>query len=175
LTISAVPRVPDHELIRRIGRGSYGEVWLGRNVLGTYRAVKVAYREDFNEAKPYEREYHGIQRFEPVSRSHEGLINILQVGRNEVEGYFYYVMELADDAGNADGQRPARSDADPFGYSPMTLSQRKNAAGRLPVRDLRSVGSSPRKRAGQTARTRFDPPRHQAVQYHFRGRRAQIG
>ncbi len=26
--------VPDHTLIRPIGRGSYGEVWLARNVMG---------------------------------------------------------------------------------------------------------------------------------------------
>jgi hypothetical protein len=31
-------------LIRRIGQGSYGEVWLARNVMGTYRAVKIVYR-----------------------------------------------------------------------------------------------------------------------------------
>ncbi|HXR04342.1 MAG TPA: hypothetical protein VN836_06500, partial [Verrucomicrobiae bacterium] len=35
------PVVPDHELIRLIGGGGSGEVWLGRNVLGTYRAVKI--------------------------------------------------------------------------------------------------------------------------------------
>ena len=28
------PAIPDHELLRCIGRGSYGEVWLERNVLG---------------------------------------------------------------------------------------------------------------------------------------------
>ena len=32
--------IPDHELLRCIGRGSYGEVWLARNMMGTYRAVK---------------------------------------------------------------------------------------------------------------------------------------
>src|SRR6516164_2814726 len=37
------PVIPDHELVRRIGRGSYGEVWLARNALGTWRAVKVVY------------------------------------------------------------------------------------------------------------------------------------
>jgi WD40 repeat protein len=94
-----VPRIPDHELLRRIGKGSYGEVWLARNVMGTYRAVKVIYRHSFDTARPFERELSGIQRFEPVSRLHDGLVDILQVGRNEPEGYFYYVMELADPAG----------------------------------------------------------------------------
>src|SRR6266496_4415599 len=92
------PQIPDHELLCRIGLGSYGEVWLARNVIGTYRAVKVVYRDRFENERPYEREYFGIQKFEPISRSHEGLVDILQIGRNDRDGYFYYVMELADDA-----------------------------------------------------------------------------
>src|SRR6266404_4483442 len=88
--------IHEHELLRRIGRGAYGEVWLARNALGTYRAVKVVYRKDFEDSRPFEREFNGIQKFEPISRSHEGLVNILQVGRRE--DYFYYVMELADSA-----------------------------------------------------------------------------
>src|SRR5437870_8302974 len=92
------PQIPDHELLRRIGLGSYGEVWLARSVMGTYRAVKVVYRERFQNERPYEREYSGIQKFEPISRSHDGLVDILQIGRNDLDGYFYYVMELADDA-----------------------------------------------------------------------------
>jgi WD40 repeat protein len=92
------PHVPDHELLRQIGGGSYGEVWLARNVMGTYRAVKIVYRRRFEHQRPYERELEGIEKFEPISRSHEGLVDVLQVGRNDAEGYFYYVMELADDA-----------------------------------------------------------------------------
>ena len=88
--------VTDHELVRRIGRGSYGEVWLARNVIGTYRAVKIVFRAQFENEQPYEREFKGIQRFEPVSRSHEGFVDILQIGRNDQRGCFYYVMELAD-------------------------------------------------------------------------------
>lgn len=90
------PTIPDHDLIQRIGRGAYGEVWLARNALGTLRAVKIVHRHDFDEAHPYEREFNGILKYEPLSRSHEGLIQVLQVGRNDVTGYFYYVMELAD-------------------------------------------------------------------------------
>jgi WD40 repeat protein len=94
----APPRVPDHELLRSIGSGAYGEVWLARNVLGAYRAVKVVYRASFDSERPYRREFDGIQRVEPISRAHPGHVPILQAGRNDPEGYFYYVMELADDA-----------------------------------------------------------------------------
>jgi serine/threonine protein kinase len=90
------PTVPDHELVRRIGQGAYGEVWLARNALGTWRAVKVVYRDHFKDARPYEREFAGIRRFEPISRSNEGFVDILQVGRDDAGGWFYYVMELAD-------------------------------------------------------------------------------
>src|SRR5437867_11929941 len=93
--------VPDHELLRCIGCGSYGEVWLARNVVGTLRAVKVVYRKAFTDARPYQREFEGIQKFEPLSRTHQGLVDVLQIGINEQAGYFYYVMELADDAGGA--------------------------------------------------------------------------
>src|SRR5438552_13225717 len=88
--------IHEHELLRRIGHGAYGEVWLARNALGAYRAVKVVYRKDFEDSRPFEREFNGIRKFEPISRSHEGLVDILQAGRHE--DYFYYVMELADGA-----------------------------------------------------------------------------
>ncbi len=91
------PIVPDHELLQPIGHGSYGEVWLGRNKLGTLRAIKIVYRATFEDERPFQREYQGIQKFEPVSRSHEGLVDILQVGGTE--DCFYYVMELADSVG----------------------------------------------------------------------------
>ena len=90
--------VPAHHLLRVIGEGSYGRIWLAINAMGTYRAVKVVNRSRFKEDRPYEREYEGIKNFEPLSRAHEGFVDILQVERNDHAGYFYYVMELADDA-----------------------------------------------------------------------------
>ena len=99
------PAIPDHELIRQVGGGSYGEVWLARNVMGAYRAVKIVYRRNFGNDRPFEREFRGIQKFEPISRTHDSQVDILHIGRNH--DYFYYVMELADDAGP---ERQERSD-----------------------------------------------------------------
>ncbi len=79
--------VPDHTLIRPIGRGSYGEVWLARNVMGAWRAVKFVHRRDFEDDRPFERELAGIQRFEPISRSHPSQLNILHVGRGP-DGFY---------------------------------------------------------------------------------------
>jgi hypothetical protein len=45
---SAAPAIPDHEMVRCIGQGSYGEVWLARNAAGTFRAVEVVYRARFS-------------------------------------------------------------------------------------------------------------------------------
>src|SRR5262245_5919548 len=95
------PRVADHELVRCIGAGSYGEVWLARSVTGQWRAVKVIVRAGFASERPYEREFRGILQFEPISRSHAGLVHVLHVGRDDAGGSFHYVMELADAA--ADG------------------------------------------------------------------------
>jgi hypothetical protein len=41
------PHIPDYDLLRCIGHGSYGEVWLARNILGEFRAVKLIYRKGF--------------------------------------------------------------------------------------------------------------------------------
>lgn len=158
------PQVPDHELLRRIGGGSYGQVWLARNVMGTYRAVKVVYRRSFEHDRPYEREFEGILKFEPVSRSHPGLMDILQVGRNDEAGYFYYVMELADDeatgsaleaalvtgvrSGPADGMQPgadvgkSSSYVGPETYSPKTLRSGLRNRGRLSSSESVRVGLS---------------------------------
>lgn len=92
------PLIPGHELLRQVARGSYGEIWLARTELGVFRAVKIIHRARFADARPYDREFAGIQRYEPVSREHEGLVDVLQVGQDTAAGFFYYVMELADDA-----------------------------------------------------------------------------
>jgi TolB-like protein len=132
---SDVPSIPDLEILRCIGRGSYGEVWLARNILATYRAVKIVNRKAFHDEAAFEREFSGLRRFEPISREHNGFVAILHVGRNRADGFFYYVMELADD--DSDG-----SEIDPDRYVPKTLSSELVRCGRLSVKDSARLGSS---------------------------------
>src|SRR5438128_11017897 len=97
------PAIPDHDLLRVIGRGAYGEVWLARPTrVGTLRAVKVIRRDEFGDARPFQREFEGIRRYEPISRGHANLVNILHVGGTA--DCFYYVMELADAAPNPNAE-----------------------------------------------------------------------
>ena len=116
------PVIPDHVLLRSIGSGAYGEVWLAHNVMGTPRAVKVIWRRQFQSARPFEREFAGIQRYEPVSRSSGGLVHMLHVGRNDAEGFLYYVMELADDAA-----APPDAASDSWSDDPAALRQHSGA------------------------------------------------
>ena len=101
--------------------------------MGTYRAVKIVSRQKFDDDRPFQREYHGIQKFEPVSRSHEGLMDILQAGRNDAEQSFYYVMELADDLSS--GQQ-----IDPEHYQPRSLRREGNQRGCLSPGECVSLG-----------------------------------
>src|SRR5690349_11067257 len=88
--------VPGFEVLRSIGRGSYGTVYLGRSTSGWWRAIKVC-RLDERGGRDQERELRGLRRYEPVSRSDAGFLGILDLGENREAGYFYCVMELADD------------------------------------------------------------------------------
>ena len=85
---SEIPVIPDHVLVEVIGSGAYGDVWLGRTVLGTARAIKVIRRSSFESAQPFDREFEGIRRYEPISRSSPSLMPILQVGRDDAAGFF---------------------------------------------------------------------------------------
>lgn len=106
---------------------------MARTVTGVLRAVKVVRREDFELERTFEREFEGIRGFEPISRSHPGLIDILHVGRNEAEGFYYYVMELADDRYHGRAINPAE-------YECRTLATEKQDAGRLDLDAIIQIG-----------------------------------
>lgn len=130
------PHIPDHDVLRKIGGGAYGEVWLARGVTGALRAVKVVWRDDFEDERGFEREFEGILKFEPISRDHPALVNILHVGRGkEGEPFYYYVMELGDDVHTG-------RDINPVEYEPRTLrgDHHQGVSEQWPLEECLDVG-----------------------------------
>ena len=97
--------------------------------------MKVVRRERFEEARPFEREFEGIQKYEPVSRDHPHLVHVLHAGRDEAAGCFHYVMELADDRSGANA-----GEVDPVTYLPRTLRNELRVRGALPAGECARIG-----------------------------------
>jgi TolB-like protein/tetratricopeptide (TPR) repeat protein len=128
------PSIPDYELLRIVGRGSYGDVWLARSVTGAWRAVKVVWRERFVNAEPFECEFRGLKEFAEISLGESSQMALLHVGRNDAAGFFYYVMELADDAERGRA-------IDPAVYVPLTLAEMRTRRGRIPANECARFGA----------------------------------
>lgn len=126
-----VPSIPDYELIRIIGRGSYGDVWLAKGLTGVYRAIKIIWRDRFQDARPYEREFRGLTEFATISIHQPSQLALLHAGRNET--FFFYVMELADDVDRG-------RDIVPETYVPLTLKHVRERRGGLPAAECVSIG-----------------------------------
>ena len=131
-----LPDAPDYELFDPpFGEGAYGKVWLARNSAGQWRALKAVYLANFNQnTDPYEREFSGIKKYQPVSDKHPGLLRVEFVSEKRA-GYFYYVMELGDPL------KPGW-EREPSTYKPRDLvSERARSRGRrLVVRECVRIG-----------------------------------
>lgn len=131
-----LPATPGYELIHPpFAEGSYGKVWLARNRAGRWRALKIVYLAKFeNDPDPYEREYAGIKKYQPISGRHPGLLRVEFVSEKTAE-QFYYVMELADSIVPDWANNPAT-------YKPRDLvSERAQLRGRrLPVKECVRIG-----------------------------------
>ena len=108
--------IAQYEVLKRIGEGAFGQVWLARDRVATFCAIKVIYRRNFSDSRPFEREFEGVQNFAAISRRHTGWVPILHVGISETGGFFYYVMDAADDFKTG-------PNIDPGEYSPKTLGK----------------------------------------------------
>jgi len=128
-----IPVVPDHELLRVIGRGAYGEIWMARTVTGGLRAVKIVYRSTFDSERAFLREFEGMSAFEPISREHAGFVDILHVGRTAE--HLYYSMEIADD-------HLAGRKIDLVHYEPRTLKSDLARHNRLSAAESIQLGLS---------------------------------
>jgi serine/threonine protein kinase len=112
-----VPQVPDFDLLRPIGEGGFGRVWLAVNrTTGQPRAVKMIPLDSSGNRDPAGREIASLGRLETQLRCRHGnLLPIHHVG--QTAEHLFYVMDLADDlAGSPDPLAP--------GYRPATLESR---------------------------------------------------
>ena len=111
------PQIPGFELIREIGRGSFGQVWLARNrATGLLRAVKLIARSPTSPVDPAGRELVSIMRLETMThRQHPNLLDIHHVG--QTDELLFLVTDLAD-------ATTGESCTEPLDYAPATLAQR---------------------------------------------------
>ena len=127
-----LPDAPDYEVFAPpFGEGGFGKVWLARNAIGQWQALKAVYQSKFGKkTAPYEAEFKGIKRYKPISDKHPGLLRVDFVSKKKPEGYFYYVMELGD-------AQQTGWEEDPSKYKPRDLAGVRSEApeGRLPVQD----------------------------------------
>ena len=131
-----VPETPGYELFHPpFAGGAYGNVWLARNAAGQWRALKVIYLAKFEgDPEPYEREFAGVQKYQPISDRHPGLLRVEFVSEKKADS-FYYVMELGDSVAPGWEKQPAL-------YQPCDLvSERARLRGRrLPVKECVRLG-----------------------------------
>jgi eukaryotic-like serine/threonine-protein kinase len=135
-TTSGLPSIPDYQLLKKIGQGAYGEVWLSRSLTGAFRAIKIVRREKFEHEEAFEREFHGIRNYEKVSRSHPALLDVLHVGRLRAPEIYYYVMELGDPVGTLPQHDGAWCE-----YTPRTLATFLKSRKPMPPREAAKIGA----------------------------------
>jgi CHASE2 domain-containing sensor protein len=135
-TVPVLERFPGYTTVGEpLGEGAYGRVWLARDTLSWWHALKEIERTRFSDDGPYDREFEGIKNYKPISTQHPGLLPVEFVYRDDRRGYFFYSMQLGD------ARNPAW-DGDPSQYQPLDLAARcaLREGGRLPVHECVSIG-----------------------------------
>src|SRR5262249_30204937 len=120
------PDLPDYELLKWVGAGTFGQVWLARNRHDRgFCAVKVI-------PKIYSVELNGVRLYRECASDHPFLMPIKHVG--EFEDFYYYVMPLANDAheGTLSGTVPDR-------YEALTLRRHLAERGFLALDEVIAV------------------------------------
>ena len=116
-------------LLKEIGRGSYGVVFLGVAPDGGRAAVKVCRRAGVDPDR-YARELRGARLYKTLSAS-AGLVRMRELV--ETDQGFFSVMDLADD-------EFGRAGVSPESYRPKTLSKVIEGEKALPLRECVNLG-----------------------------------
>lgn len=143
----APPIIPDMRLIKPVGRGSFGVVWLGEETMmpGVFRAVKILHARgaggssrhasldaadhaaDAGLSAAAARELEGLRAYQTRASGHPHLVELHRVGMAGDGAGVYYVMDAADHAG---GAQPFRPDD----YRPQSLDTLVKSQERLTAR-----------------------------------------
>ena len=109
-------------LVREIGRGAYGTVYLAEKDDGERAAVKVCRCDDIGKER-YARELRGAKLYSAIPHQ-EGLVRMRELA--EESWGFYAVMDLADDEFDGDPRTSAE-------YHPKTLARVIEGEKALPL------------------------------------------
>ena len=139
-----LPQCGQWKLLREIGRGAYGVVYLAKGAGGEKAAVKVCRRGDM-PAELYEREARGAKLYASIPRT-AGLVQAY--GLAEEPWGFYFAMALADD----EFGRDAPADAD---YRPKTLAAVIDGEKALPLGECVKLGIALAKGLAELQRRHF--------------------
>ncbi len=109
--------IPDYQRVVLCGEGAYGSVWVVRDRVGVYRALKTIDLERIGRISARCREREALEAYCKRVRRAAYLITIYHVG--QVGQMLYYTMDLADDV-----RFPAAMIHDDFprNYQPLLLS-----------------------------------------------------
>ena len=128
-TDTAPEKCGEWRLLREIGHGAYGVVYLAEASDGRRAALKLCRRAG-TENERYARELRGAKLYMSVSAS-EGLVGMR--GVVEEDWGFYSVMDLADDEFD-------RADVSPESYRPKTLAKVIEGEKALPLKECVRLG-----------------------------------
>ncbi|HYE33444.1 MAG TPA: serine/threonine-protein kinase [Methylomirabilota bacterium] len=88
----------DYTLLRKIGQGSYGDIWLGIDqASGRRAAVKIVDWSRFEDKAPLQREFAGVLRYSEFAAENPEQLQILRL--LQTDSQLIYAMELADSLG----------------------------------------------------------------------------
>jgi|GEM_PF-4358825 len=140
-------QVGDYRLLRCVGSGACGDVWLGRDAVGKTLAIKVIDRDRLARLSRTNREEQALRLVRTQLPEHPNLVRIDHIGTDERR--LYYVMDLADGlphgsngqatspvescSGRTAGSNPAGSAFDVDRYSPRTLQTLIRPTAPMPV------------------------------------------
>ena len=130
------PKIPNYELVKLIGQGSFGQVWIALDATNSPCALKIIHKRRTKE-ELFWKEFKGVQNYLPISRSNLGLVTILHVGVSEDDSFFYYTMELADNV-HGDSQ-----ETDWSSYEAKSLSsQIRSSAASCPLDQFHQISQN---------------------------------